>query len=329
MVRFAVIGTSAITTRFLEALAAAGQGAVLQAVYSRTKQRAQAFGAQYGAKAYYDSLQALAADKNVDAVYIASPNSLHCAQALCMLRAGKHVLCEKPLAPTPKQTVELFEAAKEKGVFLMEAYAYLHSPFVTALKKEIEEGTIGEIRYIESQFLTSYYDKINIRLHKENYGGAVYDLGCYNTSMLLKLLEDMPSRVKAMAQYDENGVDIYTAALLNYENDVRASITCGMIFEKDKPHRYDRLYIHGTKGDIKSDTKFNQEGNASYTLIIEGKEQIRNVYCPHNYQLEIEQLGRCIIEGETPVVTADFSIKNAKILDAILQEIGYFESNVM
>ena len=129
--------------------------------------------------------------------------------------------------------------------------------------------------------------------------------------------------------YYENGVDIYTAALLNYENDVRASITCGMIFEKDKPHRYDRLYIHGTKGDIKSDTKFNQEGNASYTLIIEGKEQIRNVCCPHNYQLEIEQLGRCIIEGETPVVTADFSIKNAKILDAILQEIGYFESNVM
>lgn len=245
------------------------------------------------------------------------------------IAAGKHVLCEKPLAPTPKQTAELFEAAKEKGVFLMEAYAYLHSPFVTALKKEIEEGTIGEIRYIESQFLTSYYDKSNIRLHKENYGGAVYDLGCYNTSMLLKLLEDMPSRVKAMAQYDENGVDVYTAALLNYENDVRASITCGMIFEKDKPHRYDRLYIHGTKGDIKSDTEFNQEGNASYTLIIGGKEQIRNVYCPHNYQLEIEQLGRCIIEGEIPVVTADFSIKNAKILDAILQEIGYFESNVM
>lgn len=94
MVRFAVIGTSAITTRFLEALAAAGQGAVLQAVYSRTKQRAQAFGAQYGAKAYYDSLQALAADKNVDAVYIASPNSLHCAQALCM-RARASMCCAK------------------------------------------------------------------------------------------------------------------------------------------------------------------------------------------------------------------------------------------
>ena len=91
MVRFAVVGTSAITTRFLDALALE-QGAVLHAVYSRTKQRAQAFGAQYGARAYYDSLQALAADENVDAVYIASPNSLHCAQALCLPRRGGHGL---------------------------------------------------------------------------------------------------------------------------------------------------------------------------------------------------------------------------------------------
>ena len=128
MVRFAVIGTSAITTRFLEALAAAGQGAVLQAVYSRTKQRAQAFGAQYGAKAYYDSLQALAADKNVDAVYIASPNSLHCAQALCMLRAGKHVLCEKPMAATAQQARQMFRAAEENGVVLMEAMRSLYTP---------------------------------------------------------------------------------------------------------------------------------------------------------------------------------------------------------
>lgn len=170
-----------------------------------------------GLKKHTKGYEALLSDPKVQAVYIPLPNNLHYEWVKKAIAAGKHVLCEKPLAPTPKQTVELFEAAKEKGVFLMEAYAYLHSPFVTALKKEIEEGTIGEIRYIESQFLTSYYDKSNIRLHKENYGGAVYDLGCYNTSMLLKLLEDMPSRVKAMAQYDENGVDIYTAALLNYE----------------------------------------------------------------------------------------------------------------
>ena len=322
-----IIGTGSIAREMAAALTAC-RGTVY-GVCGTSREKAERFAAENGVLHAFADGAALLADENVAIVYIATPHSHHYEHIKLCLNHGKHVLCEKPLAPTPKQTVELFEAAKEKGVFLMEAYAYLHSPFVTALKKEIEEGTIGEIRYIESQFLTSYYDKSNIRLHKENYGGAVYDLGCYNTSMLLKLLEDMPSRVKAMAQYDENGVDIYTAALLNYENDVRASITCGMIFEKDKPHRYDRLYIHGTKGDIKSDTKFNQEGNASYTLIIEGKEQIRNVCCPHNYQLEIEQLGRCIIEGETPVVTADFSIKNAKILDAILQEIGYFESNVM
>lgn len=328
-IRWGVLGTAGIARDCSIPGMQKAENCERYGIAGRSLKKAEDYKDMFGFEKAYEGYEALLSDPKVQAVYIPLPNNLHYEWVKKAIVAGKHVLCEKPLAPTPKQTVELFEAAKEKGVFLMEAYAYLHSPFVTVLKKEIEEGTIGEIRYIESQFLTSYYDKSNIRLHKENYGGAVYDLGCYNTSMLLKLLEDMPSRVKAMAQYDENGVDIYTAALLNYENDVRASITCGMIFEKDKPHRYDRLYIHGTKGDIKSDTKFNQEGNASYTLIIEGKEQIRNVYCPHNYQLEIEQLGRCIIEGETPVVTADFSIKNAKILDAILQEIGYFESNVM
>ena len=301
-IRWGVLGTAGIARDCSIPGMQKAENCERYGIAGRSLKKAEDYKDMFGFEKAYEGYEALLSDPKVQAVYIPLPNNLH---------------------------YEWVKKAKEKGVFLMEAYAYLHSPFVTALKKEIEEGTIGEIRYIESQFLTSYYDKSNIRLHKENYGGAVYDLGCYNTSMLLKLLEDMPSRVKAMAQYDENGVDIYTAALLNYENDVRASITCGMIFEKDKPHRYDRLYIHGTKGDIKSDTKFNQEGNASYTLIIEGKEQIRNVCCPHNYQLEIEQLGRCIIEGETPVVTADFSIKNAKILDAILQEIGYFESNVM
>ena len=295
-IRWGVLGTAGIARDCSIPGMQKAENCERYGIAGRSLKKAEDYKDMFGFEKAYEGYEALLSDPKVQAVYIPLPNNLHYEWVKKAIAAGKHVLCEKPLAPTPKQ---------------------------------IEEGTIGEIRYIESQFLTSYYDKSNIRLHKENYGGAVYDLGCYNTSMLLKLLEDMPSRVKAMAQYDENGVDIYTAALLNYENDVRASITCGMIFEKDKPHRYDRLYIHGTKGDIKSDTKFNQEGNASYTLIIEGKEQIRNVYCPHNYQLEIEQLGRCIIEGETPVVTADFSIKNAKILDAILQEIGYFESNVM
>ena len=143
MVRFAVVGTSAITARFLDALALE-QGAVLHAVYSRTKQRAQAFGAQYGARAYYDSLQALAADENVDAVYIASPNSLHCAQALCMLRAGKHVLCEKPMAATARQARQMFTAAEENGVVLMEAMRSLYAPGFARLRGLVQ--AVGPVR---------------------------------------------------------------------------------------------------------------------------------------------------------------------------------------
>ena len=149
-------------------------------IAGRSLKKAEDYKDMFGFEKAYEGYEALLSDPKVQAVYIPLPNNLHYEWVKKAIAAGKHVLCEKPLAPTPKQTEELFEAAKEKGVFLMEAYAYLHSPFVTALKKEIEEGTIGEIRYIESQFLTSYYDKSNIRLHKENYGGAVYDLGCYN-----------------------------------------------------------------------------------------------------------------------------------------------------
>ena len=137
------MGTSAITARFLDALALE-QGAVLHAVYSRTKQRAQAFGAQYGARAYYDSLQALAADENVDAVYIASPNSLHCAQALCMLRAGKHVLCEKPMAATARQARQMFTAAEENGVVLMEAMRSLYAPGFARLRGLVQ--AVGPVR---------------------------------------------------------------------------------------------------------------------------------------------------------------------------------------
>ena len=192
MVRFAVIGTSAITTRFLEALAAAGQGAVLQAVYSRTKQRAQAFGAQYGAKAYYDSLQALAADKNVDAVYIASPNSLHCAQALCMLRAGKHVLCEKPMAATAQQARQMFRAAEENGVVLMEAMRSLYTPGFARLCGLVQAvGPVRSARIPYAKYSSRYglvrQGKPTNIFSTEFATGALMDLGVYCVNLALGL----------------------------------------------------------------------------------------------------------------------------------------------
>ena len=222
MVRFAVIGTSAITTRFLEALAAAGQGAVLQAVYSRTKQRAQAFGAQYGAKAYYDSLQALAADKNVDAVYIASPNSLHCAQALCMLRAGKHVLCEKPMAATAQQARQMFRAAEENGVVLMEAMRSLYTPGFARLCGLVQAvGPVRSARIPYAKYSSRYglvrQGKPTNIFSTEFATGALMDLGVYCVNLALGLF-GMPKGIQASAVKLPNGADGAGAILARYDD---------------------------------------------------------------------------------------------------------------
>lgn len=221
MVRFAVVGTSAITARFLDALALE-QGAALHAVYSRTKQRAQAFGAQYGARAYYDSLQALAADENVDAVYIASPNSLHCAQALCMLRAGKHVLCEKPMAATARQARQMFTAAEENGVVLMEAMRSLYAPGFARLRGLVQavgpvrRATLSYSKYSSRYELVRRGEPTNI-FSTELATGALMDLGVYCVHLALGLF-GAPQSLRAAAVKLANGADGAGTILACYED---------------------------------------------------------------------------------------------------------------
>ena len=160
-IRWGVLGTAGIARDCSIPGMQKAENCERYGIAGRSLKKAEDYKDMFGFEKAYEGYEALLSNPKVQAVYIPLPNNLHYEWVKKAIAAGKHVLCEKPLAPTPKQTVELFEAAKEKGVFLMEPYAYLHSPFVTALKKEIEEGTIGEIRYIESQFLTSYYDKSN------------------------------------------------------------------------------------------------------------------------------------------------------------------------
>ena len=295
----------------------------LYAIAGRSEEKVALFKEEFGFEKTYTDYNALLADEAIEAVYIPLPNQLHYEWVMKAIEAGKHVLCEKPLAPTEKQAAELFAAAKAKGVILMEAFAYLHTPYIAALKKEIDDKTIGDVCYIESAFLTSGYELTNIRTQKSCFGGAMYDLGCYCTSMILRLLEKEPTKVQAVAEYTEEGIDILTTAIMQFGNGLRASFTCGMNFEKEMGRRFDRLYIHGSKGYIKSDTEYNQAGELSYRLCIDGKEEVKTVSVLHNYRLEVEQLGRCITDGEAPHVSEDFSLMNARTIDKALEAIQY------
>ncbi|MBR4538185.1 MAG: Gfo/Idh/MocA family oxidoreductase [Clostridia bacterium] len=290
----------------------------LYAIAGRGLEKARQFQQEFGFEKAYGSYEALLNDPNVEAVYIPLPNDLHCEWAIRALNAKKHVLCEKPLAVSKAQEESMFRAAEENGVHLMEAFAYLHSPIIAAIKGEL--ASIGEIRYLESAFITPRRPDTDIRLRRETYGGALYDLGCYSLSMALWMMGREPESVRASAQFSQKHIDLYTSALLLYENGAVAKLDCGMLLPDG---RLDRLHIYATQGEIHSPVQFNQSGEIPYTVIRDGKRETKTVSAPNNYQLEIEQLGRCVRNGETPHVTKTFSLRCAAVMDRILSEIGY------
>ena len=294
-IKWGVLGTAYIFERDTALGMQLADNCELTAIAGRNPEKAAAFKEKYGFQKAYGSYEELLADPEIEAVYIPLPNTLHYEWTIKALQQGKHVLCEKPLAPSAKEAEEMFRAAKENHVYLMEAFAYQHSPFVKAVKKEIESGTIGEIRYMEAALITSDYLKSNIRMRKE--------IGSFN----------------------EDQIDVYTTGIFEYAGGARASFDCGMVLATEKNACLDRFQIHGTKGSISSVSfGFNCPGKLSYEIkTFDGRRDIRIVEAPHNYRLEVEQLGRCITEGETPYVTEDFSVSLARTIDRVLKEIDY------
>lgn len=322
-VKWGVLGTAGIARGCTIPGMQLAENCELYAIAGRSLDKAEQFKSEFGFEKAYGDYDSLLADKEIQAVYIPLPNELHYEWVMKAIEAGKNVLCEKPLAPTKKQVEELFAAAKAKGVILMEAFAYLHTPYVAAVKAEVDSGAIGDIKYIETAFLTSDYDVSNIRMRRETYGGSLYDLGCYCTSMITWLLGKEPTSVMAFAEFSDEKVDKFASAMMKYDGDVRAAFSSGMIFETEKDRRHDRLYINGTKGYIKSDVEYNEAGELSYRICVDGVETVKTVSTPQNYSLEVTQLGKCITDGETPHVSEAFSVLNAEVLGRVLEAAGY------
>ena len=295
----------------------------LYAIAGRDTEKARRFQTQFGFEKYYDDYEALLRDPKVEAVYIPLPNSLHREWTLKALEAGKHVLCEKPIAPTAAEAEAMFRAAEENRVLLMEAFAYLHSPLTAAIKAEVDSGTLGEIVYMESEFVTSDYDPANIRMRRETFGGSVYDLGCYCTSQILWMLGREPESVQAIARYNAHGVDGLTTAILGFDGGAQAQLTCGMALATEQGKRIDRCEIHGTRGNLRTTAEFNQSGMLAYTVTVDGRAAYKTVRTPQNYRLEIEQFGQCVAGESRPLVSREFSLKNARLIERILGAIGY------
>ncbi len=319
-VKWGVLGTAGIARgQTIPAMQQAGN-CVLYAIAGRNYEKAQLFQADFGFEKAYGSFDELLNDPQVEAVYIPLPNDLHREWVIRALKAKKHVLCEKPLALNEAQAEEMFRTAEENDVYLMEAYAYLHNPLITAVKHELDTGIIGDIRYLESAFIGGLPKQGDYRWRREAGGGAAYDLGCYALTMALWMLGKEPQNVRASAQYCGQEVDMFTNVLLTLEDGVIANLDCGML---SGTRRLDRFRVLGTRGEIWSPVEFNQSGEIPYTVVHDGKAETKVVSVPNNYMLEIEQLGRCVRGKEAPHITPAFSLMAARTMDRILKDIGF------
>lgn len=291
----------------------------LYAIAGRNIDKANAFKEKFGFEVAYGSYDEMLADKNVEAVYIPLPNNIHIEWIKKAAQAGKHILCEKPMCMNPDELREAFAVAKENNVILMEAFAYLHGDAIKAMVDIVKSGELGDIRLIEACFFTGPPKADDFRWVKEYGGGAVYDLGCYSISLTQRMLDEMPCSIETASHLTDGGVDDFCQMYLRYPSGAQATLGCGFVARG----RSDRMVIHGDKATLWADIVFNQEGKSTFDVISDQETKHYEYDVKINYALEVEQLGRCILDGEQPHVSQEFSESVATIIDRVLEKIGY------
>ena len=322
-VRWGVLGCSGIgKSRTIPGLLAC-ENAELYALAGRNEEKLKVYAEPFEPKKLYTDYQALLDDENVDAVYLPLPNGIHMEWVKKAAAAGKHILCEKPMALTEEQVREMFAAAKEHGVLLEEAYAYRHAQLVQKVKEIVDSGAIGRIRYLESKHSTFDTNRSGIRYQKGNGGGAVYDVTCYNVSLASYLFGKDPEDMSVYCGFDkETGVDVSDAVMLRYEEGVTAMLYAGL-----DAYRRGCYSILGETGRIDVDHKFNSSGvchiRVSTGARPQGAEYVDEttteytIWVDDNYKKEIELFSDAVLNGSALTVSEEESLRTARVCDAI------------
>jgi xylose dehydrogenase (NAD/NADP) len=224
------------TARINDALLGAG-AADFVAVASRSSERAGAYAQAKGLSRAFGSYEALLADPDIDAVYIALPNGMHVPWSIRALEAGKHVLCEKPLSRSADAVQAAFDAAQRAGRLLVEAFMWRHHPQVAQAQQLLADGAVGHVSLLRARFSgpISPTDRaaVDPRLRRDLEGGALMDVGCYCVSGVRTLAGAEPEAVHAMRIAGGQDVDEVLTGLLRFPGDVLASIDCGFILAEE------------------------------------------------------------------------------------------------
>ena len=319
-VRWGVLSTARIATgKVIPGFRRAARAEVV-AIASRDAATARSVAAELGIPRAYGSYEGLLADPEVDAVYIPLPNHLHAEWSIAALRAGKHVLCEKPLALGVADVERMAAEAEAAGRLLVEAFMYRHHPAWRKVGELVADGRIGRVRAVDSLFSYHLPDPSDIRNVLAYGGGGLWDIGCYLVNLSRMLFRDEPTDVAASFVRDPaSGVDIIASGTLVFREGL-ASFTCATQLEPDQ-----RVHVYGTDGRISVGIPFNipptlptgvhlttgrhaPEAWDTETFVIPAADP---------YACQADAFAAAVLDGAPSPLPIDDAVGNARVLERL------------
>lgn len=286
------------------------RNAELYAVASHTMESRDACARAFGCPRLYADYEELLADPGVKAVYIPLPNSMHCEWTVKAARAGKHVLCEKPLALSHAEAKLMADECARAGVILMEAFMYRYTDRIRKTRDVLESGELGDVKVVDSCYRFRLTREGTIKMQAALGGGALFDVGCYPVSFISMVAADDPVSVKAEAVF-QDGVDVLFSAVLSFGRGIIAHASCGF-------NAFGRIHSHivGTRGVLEIPATFQGTGG-NITLAAAGGTREIAVSESDRYLLEIEDFSGAVLEERRPALGMDESLRSVRILEML------------
>lgn len=313
VVRWGILGTASIARRQAVPAMQASPYARVQAVASRSLESAESFAKETGIPRAFGSYEELIEAEDVDAVYIPLPNDLHLPWIEKAARAGKHVLCEKPLGLSAREVEKVQAIAHSFGVQIMEGVSSYFHPVHHEAAKWIREGRIGELVFIRASLGWSLEDRpSDFRWQRAHGGGALLDLGGYLVATARLLTGAEPRSVMARSMTGAGGVDLNTAAMLIFPH-ATALLDCGLLSASRNTYE-----VIGTKGRIAVDHPFGNRVSHRTLRWFDVKGELKDevTFDADQFQREIDEVSRALLDGAPLPIPLSESLKNARILDA-------------
>jgi xylose dehydrogenase (NAD/NADP) len=310
--KWGLLSTARINRRLIPAIRAAKRAELL-AVASRDQARAEAYAAEWDIPRAHGSYQALLDDPDVDAVYISLPNSLHAEWAARAAQAGKHVLCEKPLALSVAQCDQIMAAAEAAGVVAAEAVMYLYHPLLHKARDLVREGAVGQVKLVRGSFSFFLDRPADVRWEPELGGGSLWDVGSYPVSFI-RWIAGEPEQVFGWGTLGDSGVDETFAGLLRYASGVLGVLDSSFC----QPFRVQAEVI-GSSGTLRVERPFPINSESRIILRRDEKEKKIRVPKADPYRCQVDALTAAVLDGAALPVPLSSSRANVATLVALYE----------